>query len=367
MEYYKVRKGETLSSIGRKFKISTAAMIKANPQIRNPDVIFVGQRVNVPTSGRHAPTPESSGPTLGDVYKDAVSTDGEPAKDGKYVENAIVAVGIPIWGGPFYLYQQVSNGVGTSAVVLDRNEVFLDSDPLKESSMQLRMVYASRSAANEAVTKAEDSYKVKGLYVYYKDGTGLIYPTILSDQTAPALCKALRQAVEQERSDAKAAAKLGTDLLLWYVGARLPIKAGEAPAQAAAATDATLAGFNAVERGVITEVRGFLTSPEIAKIRAAYATGSEVSVKIGGRLIQYEPSLNASGMTMFGENGFLIGRQAFASEAEFIKTLLHETYRLTTSNIGRTGAASGAEVLGETDAAFRFAERAYDAVLAGIK
>jgi hypothetical protein len=32
--------------------------------------------------------------------------------------------------------------------------------------------------------------------------------------------------------------------------------------------------------------------------------------------VQYEPGLPSSGMTMFGENGFLIGREAFSSAAE---------------------------------------------------
>ena len=40
---------------------------------------------------------------------------------------------------------------------------------------------------------------------------------------------------------------------------------------------------------------------------------------INGRTIQYEPNLSVSGMTMFGENGFLIGKGAFKSQAELQK------------------------------------------------
>ncbi len=68
------------------------------------------------------------------------------------------------------------------------------------------------------------------------------------------------------------------------------------------------------------------------------------TVQIGGRVIQYEPGLPASGMTMFGENGFLLGREAVTSEAELTKTLLQETYRLTFSAIGR-GAGASAKIL----------------------
>ena len=35
---------------------------------------------------------------------------------------------------------------------------------------------------------------------------------------------------------------------------------------------------------------------------------------------------------MFGENGFLIGNEAFSSTSELGKTVLHEFYRLYTSS-----------------------------------
>ena len=82
-------------------------------------------------------------------------------------------------------------------------------------------------------------------------------------------------------------------------------------------------------------------------------------MEVGGRIIQYEPSLTTSGMTMFGENGFVIGREAFASEAEFTKTVLHELYRLSTSQLTRGAAASGELAASETKAAYDFAERAF--------
>jgi hypothetical protein len=47
-----------------------------------------------------------------------------------------------------------------------------------------------------------------------------------------------------------------------------------------------------------------LNSAEIGRIRNAHALGQEATVKIGSRTLQYEPNLVASGMTMFGENGF---------------------------------------------------------------
>jgi len=133
-----------------------------------------------------------------------------------------------------------------------------------------------------------------------------------------------------------------------------------------------MAGFSPTESAIISEVRSMLSSPQMAQIRAAQAAGQSVEVQIGGRFIQYEPGFSGSGMTLFEHNGFVIGREAFASEAELTKTLLHETYRLTTSSIGRGAISSGASsmqqvVTAETQAAFDFAERAFKAVFAGAK
>lgn len=69
-----------------------------------------------------------------------------------------------------------------------------------------------------------------------------------------------------------------------------------------------------------------MVSPEMEQIRRASGEGVSLMVYIGGRFIQYEPSLPASGMTWFGEGGFVLGPDAFVSEAELIRTCLHELY-----------------------------------------
>jgi hypothetical protein len=78
-------------------------------------------------------------------------------------------------------------------------------------------------------------------------------------------------------------------------------------------------------------------------------------VIVGGTKIVYEPGLSASGMTLFGENGFVIGRGALASDAELAKTIAHESYRLATSQSAGSQGAGLAKA--ETDAAFNFDER----------
>jgi hypothetical protein len=115
-------------------------------------------------------------------------------------------------------------------------------------------------------------------------------------------------------------------------------------------------GFNAIESNVIHEARGIFSSAEMGRIEAAHVAGEPISVNVGGRLIQYEPDLPASGMTMFGENGFLIGREAFVSQVELQNTVLHELYRLNTS--ASAAGVSSSLAAQETKAAFDFAARA---------
>lgn len=118
----------------------------------------------------------------------------------------------------------------------------------------------------------------------------------------------------------------------------------------------TIKGFNAVESNIINEAKTMINSSEFAQIKAAHRAGQSVTVNIGGRIIQYEPGLNASGMTMFGENGFLIGNEAFTSSGELSKTVLHELYRLNTS--ANSAGVSAELAAQETKAAFDFAEKA---------
>jgi hypothetical protein len=132
-------------------------------------------------------------------------------------------------------------------------------------------------------------------------------------------------------------------------------------ALAAGASGQVVSGFNAAESAIIQEAGGILGAAEFGALRAAHEAGQSMMVRIGGRVVQYEPGLPASGMTMFGDNGFLIGREAFASSAELAKTVLHELYRLENSSAAAVGVCSELAAK-ETAAAFGFAERAIGAL-----
>ncbi len=48
MVSYTVQKGDTMSGIAKRFEISYAELLKANPNIKNPSIIYVGQKITIP-------------------------------------------------------------------------------------------------------------------------------------------------------------------------------------------------------------------------------------------------------------------------------------------------------------------------------
>jgi len=98
----------------------------------------------------------------------------------------------------------------------------------------------------------------------------------------------------------------------------------------------------------------------MAEIVEAHAEGKPLEVVINDRTIQYEPGAPTAGMSLFGENGFVIGNEAFASPGELDRTVLHELYRLATS-VRAQGVGAGPDTApAETPLAANFASRAYD-------
>lgn len=118
---------------------------------------------------------------------------------------------------------------------------------------------------------------------------------------------------------------------------------------------------NQTEASILQDVRTLFRSPLLDRIRQAFAKNIEAKVQIGRYYIQYEPAIPAgycSAMTDFQGNGFTMARDAFKTNDEFKKTLLHEVYRLRTSAQAPVEAGHAQQRI-ETDAAFSFAERYY--------
>ncbi|NLZ39289.1 MAG: LysM peptidoglycan-binding domain-containing protein [Firmicutes bacterium] len=57
-QLYTVKAGDSLFLIGRKFGVSVEQLKAANPQIKNPDIIFIGQVICIPTGGGPTPPPD---------------------------------------------------------------------------------------------------------------------------------------------------------------------------------------------------------------------------------------------------------------------------------------------------------------------
>ena len=54
---YKVKAGDNLSKVAKRYGISLAQLLKANPQIKNPDKIKVGQLINLPDTSTDTTEP----------------------------------------------------------------------------------------------------------------------------------------------------------------------------------------------------------------------------------------------------------------------------------------------------------------------
>ncbi|MCB9094683.1 MAG: hypothetical protein H6621_06400 [Halobacteriovoraceae bacterium] len=77
-------------------------------------------------------------------------------------------------------------------------------------------------------------------------------------------------------------------------------------------------------------------------------------------LVCVDKGMPSSGFTWFEKNGFHIGREAFTSIEEMIKTFLHELFRL---NHGESGYLDVDTAATRTLSAFEFAEEEVDTVL----
>lgn len=62
---YTIKKGDTLSLIAAKFNITVEALLKANPKIRNPNLIFAGEKITIPGKASAVPSEEDILPKTG--------------------------------------------------------------------------------------------------------------------------------------------------------------------------------------------------------------------------------------------------------------------------------------------------------------
>ncbi|MCT2406419.1 hypothetical protein NZD88_02475 [Chryseobacterium antibioticum] len=109
-----------------------------------------------------------------------------------------------------------------------------------------------------------------------------------------------------------------------------------------------------IEKGILNEAQ--LILKQEGTLNKIFKAGVGQEINIGGRTIIVEPEAPMSGLTLFEENAFVIGKDAFKSPLELRKTLLHELYRLNTSKLKGQNVTQQS-VSNETKAAFDFAEK----------
>ena len=81
---HSVKKGETLSKIAKRKGVSLRDLIKANPQIKNPDLIHVGDEINIPDEGTTKDTREPTKDTR-EPTKDTKQINTDSSEVAKYI------------------------------------------------------------------------------------------------------------------------------------------------------------------------------------------------------------------------------------------------------------------------------------------
>ena len=88
MSAYRIRTGDTLSGIAQRYNTSVSALMSANPQIKNKNLIYAGANLNVPgakddfTTSKPRPSGSSSRPSGGSSGPSGPSGDNTPAPAG---------------------------------------------------------------------------------------------------------------------------------------------------------------------------------------------------------------------------------------------------------------------------------------------
>jgi hypothetical protein len=116
--------------------------------------------------------------------------------------------------------------------------------------------------------------------------------------------------------------------------------------------------FSKQEKAIIEEVRAIRDSQLFDALKKAFASGEAGVFEFNDRKIFVEPKAPFAGLTWMEENAFHLGAEAFESNEELLKTLLHELYRLDHSIAYQPQGINQSVATRETISAFEFAEQA---------
>ena len=112
---YKVKAGDNLSKVAKRFGISLAQLPKANPQIKNPDKIKVGQLINLPDTSTETtqPLPSKVVPASQPTPKTKTTTTDTPASPVAAAAGALGEALAELLGALSAKYETGGRGPGT--------------------------------------------------------------------------------------------------------------------------------------------------------------------------------------------------------------------------------------------------------------
>jgi hypothetical protein len=164
---------------------------------------------------------------------------------------------------PDVLAQYLDERVANVAVNLMQATVFVELDSGEEVQIPLGQIVDERFelvpmfpvrdtlegalAGVPADWAKEIQKRGQKLCVFYRGPGKVVWPSILNEQTLPRLTRTYRLALEAAREGARATAKTGEHLLLWYIGARFPVKTRHAPASTGVRAGPAAGAFNAAK------------------------------------------------------------------------------------------------------------------------
>ena len=109
-EVYTVRAGDTLWKIASLHQVGVTELIDANPQIPNPDLIYIGQQINIPSGSRFRQmeleivrlvNQERANRGISQVVEDWEISRVARIKSQDMIDNNYFSHNSPIYGSPF--------------------------------------------------------------------------------------------------------------------------------------------------------------------------------------------------------------------------------------------------------------------------
>jgi hypothetical protein len=188
----------------------------------------------------------AEGPDVKDILRvdQRVSIKGLPVDQPNFADIAFNYLTSAPVGDEYNLFPRPGIGSAKNGISIPKSEFYLDKDPLGAFVIIHPYVYPSRKVA-EAVIADLDKASPGMLSVTYYLRDGIIFPTTLSMTTLPNLIPQIQGKRDSDKRDLAANAALAKNVLLWYIGARFPIRVGSGTAPAAAKVPAATGGTGA--------------------------------------------------------------------------------------------------------------------------